>query len=175
LSTSHGGQTYAPHHSSVEALSKAMATGCRCGGVVNSTARWCCNKSLASQASMNEHGWWCRIDHWPEPSPNGPFTVCPSASCHHMGPQSPFGMRMHRAVSSPSVRRLPRDSHSLCAPFGKVLALTFPLAHPLAGATRRPSSAGMFPWADCCFVERLLPSTGPQTRRGHHDSASAPA
>lgn len=86
------------------------------------------------QGQPSQHGWWCLIDHWAEPSPNGPFTVSPSASCHHMGPQSPPGA--HGQGCFVPVRSTASTGFAfIVRPVWEGLGVNIPLAHPLAGTT----------------------------------------
>jgi hypothetical protein len=129
---------------------------------------------LASQARLNmDGGAESAIGRSHHRTGHLPFLLCILSS--HGTPESIWDAHAQGCFVPVRSAASTGFAFTLCAPFGKVLALTFPLDHPLAGAARRPISAGMSPWKDCGFVERRLSWTGPQTRCEHHDSASAPA
>ncbi|KAH6636930.1 hypothetical protein F5144DRAFT_201179 [Chaetomium tenue] len=91
----------------------------------------------------------------------------PFASCHHMGPRKPSLGCSCTGLFRRSLRRLPRDSRSsMCAPFGKVLAVSVPLTQCAAGEPRMDISGAR--WrelveARTSFVRTLRKS--PKRRR----------
>lgn len=98
----------------------------------------------------------------------------PFAFCHHMGPREAIVGCSCTGLFRRSLRRLPRDSRSsVCAPFGKVLAVSVPLTQCAAGEPRMDISGGELRGPD--FLRgRLDVAKEPKAQPGgHHDSAGA--
>ena len=136
-----GVQPAATMHSvvSVKVLWKAMAAGCRWWRC-EFHARGC--NSLASQANMNmDGGAESTIGRSHHRTGHLPFLLCILSS--HGAPKSIWDAHAQGCFVPVPFGGFHGIRNSLCAPFGKVLALPSPLAHPLAGATRRPISAGV--------------------------------